>query len=491
MQCSRPKLIYNKYLGHNVFVPCLECDNCKIAKSNKLFISIQNECDRHPYNVYFTLTYDNEHIPYVDILDPTHIKRYGEVIDDIDLTSKYINKLWNTPKNVYKVVNKILIPDERFYRFRAVFLKKDIQDFLKRVRRNLYYFFTKDLNLNNYDDETRKSVIEKINEFIKLRYVVVSENGTKHHRPHYHGIFHCKNREVGEWLLKNIPACWQFCDWSSVAKRNFHGRSGLPSFVEKSCSSYVSSYISCDDYSFPLSQTDKFRPFQMYSRKPIYGLSSLDEDIAKKIVTGLDYTFVKTKSLSNGNTFDVKCSNKVGQYLFGRFQGIDKLSVENICQIILRPCAYSPRPVRNFVTKVGRLIKKFYGVVNSATVFDYVTKVRNFLTRFASFRLYTEQLSKYSSSNPLSYVKQCYQTFSPYIDTSAYNSTCDLPLATSVLRFCLSSGLDSIPYESLLDVMRNPFEIFRPKLNQIVQKYKNRLMPKHSHTLNYNYYATI
>lgn len=501
MLCKNPKLVFNKYLGHNVYVPCGYCSCCLIRKSERLRIMIQNECDKHTYNIFFTLTYDNTNIPCIcrsDFPMPANsnisVYRNKEVFskfEDLDIDSCEVDCVANSPSNIYKKVGRILIADEKYLDFLAIPFKKDVQDFLKRIRRKLYYDSIKDLNINSYDKKTKRSIIDKVNETIKLRYVVVSEYGTKNHRPHYHGIFHTNSKNVARWLLQNIPTCWKFCDWTAIAERKFHGRSGLPSLVEKSCSSYVSSYICSAYYKFPLSKLSFAKPFVLFSRRPIYGLSTFDEDIAKKVIDGVDYSFVKTKQISNGNSVDVECSSRIESFLFGRFEGIDKLSDEDIIQIILRPIYSLTRPQQRFVTKVKRLIKKFVGVVNTVTIADYVRKVRAFFSRFRSFKLYSQQLSKFSVSNYVNYVKFNYQTFACFIHPSTYYNKESYAFSVNLFNFIDSIGFSIFSSRDIFDIIFHPFDVFIHEISIFCAKYQNRLFPKHSHSFNINYYETI
>lgn len=501
MLCKNPKHVYNKYLGHCIYVPCGHCSACLIRKSERLRIMIQNECDKHAYNIYFTLTYDNTNIPCIRRSDfnscrigNIDIYRNKEVFsqfNDIDINSYAFDCISNSSSNIYKKIGSSLIVDDDYLDFLAIPLKKDVQDFLKRIRRRLYYDSIKDLNINTYDSETKRIIIDKVNEIIKLRYVVVSEYGTKNHRPHYHGIFHTNQKAVAEWLLQNIPSCWKFCDWSSISQKKFHGRSGLPSLVEKSCSSYVSSYVCSFDYKFPLSKLSFAKTFVLYSRRPIYGLSSFDEDIAEKVINGVDYSFVQTKQITNGNSVDVECSSRIESMLFGRFEGIDKLSDASLVEIVLRPFYSLSRSQQRFVTKVCRLVQKYVGVVNIFTIADYIGKVRAFLNRFRSFKLCTHQLNKYSASNLVDYVKINYQTFASYLYPSAYTDKVSFAFSVGLFNFIDNIGLSNLSQCDIFDCIFHPFDVFLQEINNLCVKYQNRLMPKHSHSLNYNYYATI
>lgn len=103
MQCTRPVWLDKEKL----FVPCGKCRACRISRSREWAVRIIHEASCHDGSIFTTLTYDDENLP-----------GNGELV------------------------------------------KKDLQDFLKRLRRDL---------------EPRK-----------VRYFGVGEYGDQYGRPHYH-----------------------------------------------------------------------------------------------------------------------------------------------------------------------------------------------------------------------------------------------------------------------------------------------------------------
>lgn len=66
-----------------------------------------------------------------------------------------------------------------------VFNKRDVQLFLKRLRKQL----------------------SKIN--VTVKYLVTSEYGGNTHRPHYHVLFHFSHRLLGSRVRQLVEQCWQ------------------------------------------------------------------------------------------------------------------------------------------------------------------------------------------------------------------------------------------------------------------------------------------
>ena len=64
-KCYRPLRIYNKYIQEVVYVDCGKCSACLHKKSAELTNRVASEVKQHLYSLFFTLTYDNEHLPVI------------------------------------------------------------------------------------------------------------------------------------------------------------------------------------------------------------------------------------------------------------------------------------------------------------------------------------------------------------------------------------------------------------------------------------------
>lgn len=107
-------------------IPCGQCIECRLARSRQWANRCMLELPYHNQSWFVTLTYDNEHIPTNDRID----HETGEIV---------------------KV---------------GTLVKKDFQDFMKRLRR--YYEYS------GHDN--------------KLRYYACGEYGSTTMRPHFHAI---------------------------------------------------------------------------------------------------------------------------------------------------------------------------------------------------------------------------------------------------------------------------------------------------------------
>lgn len=125
--------LHNRTFTH-IQVPCGHCDECRLVRSNE-FVQrcLMESINSHVF--FFTLTYDNKHLPLLRFESSN--PNSGEVETNV-------------------------IPYANF---------KDITDLFKRIRVNLY----------------RQGID------MPIRYAVVNERGEKRHRPHFHGLVFIPN----------------------------------------------------------------------------------------------------------------------------------------------------------------------------------------------------------------------------------------------------------------------------------------------------------
>lgn len=204
-RCLHPQRVVTRD-GRVIYVPCRHCAACLNYRSWRL----SNMCKReylnkdYQYPVFVTLTYDNDHLPV--------FVRRAWVDDDgvINFSPFYIN-----PRNgsiiPVKHMDMDALPfqaenydvDSRFPEITTVdyfasFDVSDLQKFIKRLRKSL----ADDLQIKDH----------------AFRYFFVSEYGEERQRPHYHGLFWCKSKEVQNFILSKLDdsnfsdnyARWQF-----------------------------------------------------------------------------------------------------------------------------------------------------------------------------------------------------------------------------------------------------------------------------------------
>lgn len=192
MQCLKPFRLKGKNalpgfqarFPDGLLVPCGKCVMCRIAKRREWTLRLIHESMYWEDSVFLTLTYDDEHVP-----------------EDFSLK------------------------------------KRDLQLFIKRLRRRL-------------NDR-------------KIRYFACGEYGDESQRPHYHAIvFGLSLHEEDKQAVKDS---WTYCDWSnsSIAKNSF----GL---AEPDSMRYVAQYID-KKFTGPLAEEE----YDQKGREPVFRLLSL------------------------------------------------------------------------------------------------------------------------------------------------------------------------------------------------------------------------
>lgn len=154
MQCSYPIWIDK----NKILAPCMRCMSCRIKRSAEWSMRLQHEFKEFEYKgMFLTLTYSDEHI------HPRHS-----------------------------------------------LVKKDLQDFFKRLRRRL-----------------KKR---------KIKYFACGEYGENTDRPHYHAII-IGLSNLSKYDRKMVGKSWPWCDWTPQRIRKSMGSVTPDSIL------YTTSYI--------------------------------------------------------------------------------------------------------------------------------------------------------------------------------------------------------------------------------------------------------
>lgn len=281
-----------------MFVPCGKCDACR-ANYQKMWASrLEAEMKHSKFNLFITLTYDNEYLPRVSYdVDEDGICLGNSVRFGLRAMKKYKSLLQKslfakrkTTKEKYarlcdEFANtfddtsyvdgnrySVAVPPHwvSHYKYNprtgekdipvfdksqtfAVCSKKDIQDFISNLRTRC----------------SRELGIDK--KSFSLRYFICAEYGPDTFRPHYHGTLHTDSFAVAQWLQKDGV----FKSWSKQTRnvdvcQLINDKGG--------CSAYVSKYVTCDTNlpsSLRLSTT---RTFHLQSKSPCIGSQCLDLD---------------------------------------------------------------------------------------------------------------------------------------------------------------------------------------------------------------------
>ena len=247
VSCFSPNLIFNPYLNDYVVVPCRKCAACRTSYAVDLQNRIEQECKSHLCSVFFTLTYDNEHLPMMYAYpseDGVYFRAFrGNKVmtDSQDL---------ELPELDFDLEDSWFAePQHNIYQSGFGFCyKPDIQKFIKRLRIKI---------IRKYGNVSQS----------KIRYFVASEYGPVTFRPHYHGILFCDDARIAEDLPRLISSCWTLCTPERIDVQYVSG--AAPQYVAK----YVNGFARLPK----VLQTQLTRPFHLASKNPALGAFKVDE----------------------------------------------------------------------------------------------------------------------------------------------------------------------------------------------------------------------
>lgn len=176
-------------------VPCGKCAACLIQKRKDMSTRLALETQVHDDACFITLTYDDDHLPVTDWLD------------------------WSSSD---KMLDRGLgeLPE-------PTLLPRDVQLFIKRLRRHLEYQPVHNKSIRDHVDHP-------------IRYFCVGEYGSRTHRPHYHLIiFGWKPSDVETFHVKDGIVRNTSAQLSKLWPYGFHVVENVDSRVAKYCARYV------------------------------------------------------------------------------------------------------------------------------------------------------------------------------------------------------------------------------------------------------------
>lgn len=248
ISCFSPNLVYNPYIQDYVLVPCRECAACRYSYAMDLKRRIEDECKAHKFNFFFTLTYDNKHVPMMYAYpseDGVFFKAYRNNVVMSDSHGIDLPELDFSLEDSW-----FLEPQHNPFQTGFAFCyKPDIQKFIKRLRINI--------------ERNENEVISKQ----KIRYFVAAEYGPATLRPHYHGLIFCDDEQLARELPRLISKSWTLCSSDRIDVQVVSG--AAPQYVAK----YVNSFTSLPK----VLQTQLTRPFYLCSRQPALGSFKINE----------------------------------------------------------------------------------------------------------------------------------------------------------------------------------------------------------------------
>lgn len=245
--CFHPNLVFNPYLDDYVVVPCRTCAACRSSYAIDLQNRIEQECKSHKFNIFFTLTYDNWHMPMYYAYPSENgvyfkafrgnkplLDAHGEELPELDFD---LEDSW------------FLEPQHNPFQPGFGFCHKpDIQKFIKRLRIKI---------IRTYGNVSQS----------KIRYFVASEYGPVTYRPHYHGVLGCDDERIARDLPRLIREAWTLCSPDRCDVQ----------YVSGAAPQYVAKYINGFARLPKVLATKLTCPFHLASKNPALGSFKIDE----------------------------------------------------------------------------------------------------------------------------------------------------------------------------------------------------------------------
>lgn len=281
VKCLNPRYIVNPYTKEKMMVPCGKCEACLSKRQSNWVTRINSEAKEWPYVVFFTLTYDDLHLPKYDV----------ELLAGEDSTlSTYIDRSLS-----FCETRNWLIPCVSV---------RDCQLFIKRLRKRLY--------------ETEPCVEKRV-----LRYYLCSEYGPTTFRPHYHGILFFSSARFSASIKEHIYKAWSSY---SPFTRQFTSFGKIDvQFVCGDAANYVAQYVSFISNLPAILQTKPFRPFSLFSKCPPIGFSQIKSAAIQKVFhNGL--TSIGYRKPDTDEVVELPLFGSLKDYLFPKCKQFSQLT---------------------------------------------------------------------------------------------------------------------------------------------------------------------
>jgi hypothetical protein len=337
-RCNNPVPVVGR---HGVtLVGCHSCIQCRVAAQEHLCKILEVEASKHKYIEFFTLTYDDSHLPYIDT---SYQYPFGYALR---IPNRVIKKFNRKTKSFYYVEDKI---SKSFHLtdFSTIDTASMLRDYYARVDKYYSRFPSRSRGIRNnsvvpilwYDDirkyigRLRKWFLKEYNETI--RYYVICEYGTQSFRPHYHLLlFHDSSRARADFrVVRALPCSTTYnprevCVKLDLAQLWVYGDT-TTKVTDGNMQEYVSKYLT-QHSNFPR-VLDKFPQKSFHSIL----LGSKNRDEVRELFTARDFETLTTDYVVNkkGVRRSVAMSDAYYSQLSVRFTGSSSFTCEQTCTL--------------------------------------------------------------------------------------------------------------------------------------------------------------
>lgn len=429
-RCNNPVPVFGR---HGVtLVGCHKCIQCRVAAQEHLCKVLEVEASKHKYVEFFTLTYDDLHLPYIDT---SYQYPFGYALR---IPNRVIKKYNRMTKKFYYVPDKIS-SSFQLTDFSTIDTASMLKNYYDRIDKYYSRFPSRSRGIRNhsvipvlwYDDirkyihRLRKWFLKEYNETI--RYYTICEYGTQSFRPHYHILlFHDSPIARSDFrVVRSLPQSTkdnprEVCVKLDLADLWVYGDT-TTKVTDGNMQEYVSKYLT-QHSEFPR-VLDKFPQRCFHSIL----LGTKDKSEVRELLTSRDFETLTTDYVVNkkGVRRPISMSDAYYSLLSVRFTGSALFNLDETSSLFRSVLFCS----RRFFSSSGEIyndasVREFLlWVLDSSTASFYKN-----IYHFRAIRRYVEDVAKpiYNSSgsvNPLKsllYAAHHHYTLSSYLGLHFY-----------------------------------------------------------------------
>ena len=324
LPCEHPVVV--KQGKRKVAVACGKCPLCLQKKADIWRFRLKQECADNKYCLFFTLTYDNDHVPIFGLNeDASYLTALGEKGIFNEETCKYE---YSEKRSVPVTASDFPLPLPTNFDMLdvvSVVSRSDCQKFMKRFRYYLkslllrhyrlkfydkLFSYTRWLGYNpksqdfkswldDLDEETYDLYFDIYKHYRKIyekekkqanqvtRYFICSEYTPGTFRPHFHGLLWFDDDKAYQFAKRCVYKAWTLCAPINIDCQPVSG----------DAYSYVAKYVTGNTNLPAILQAKSTRTFCMASKAPAIGYKSFGSEKVLEMYLGRNI-FRRQESIS-------------------------------------------------------------------------------------------------------------------------------------------------------------------------------------------------
>lgn len=360
--CLNPRFVRNRYTGETFIANCGVCKACLTRLANAASYKCRLHGADYKYQMFATLTYDNENIPLLHAepsqFDYEVATEHSQIVDTCQSYDLYdVTERFNNTTFGGQVVARCFVKPS----------------YLKSLQDKFKYFADRIPYLSVYDSQCflkrfRKILKKYTNE--KITYYLVGEYGPVHFRPHFHVLFFFNSDQTLQAFGQALREAWKL------------GRIDF-SLSRGKCAQYVAKYVNCNCNIPRVYSARSVRPFAHHSRN---FAKSLFTSKKKEIYAATPKSFDEACSTVFGSDADVYPWRSIVSLFYPKCKKFNSSTYSELSYtysiLSTAQSAYSLKKVSDLTNAVLKDIIDFHH--DSQSVYTTLNKVSSFSREYIS-----------------------------------------------------------------------------------------------------------